>query len=94
MRLVLLGLLLSAAPACDGFAPLPAGASCTESGDCASGLMCLEFDVTPPGGTCHAAGRMCSKACQTDADCGSLGTSYRCFGGCGSAKLCAAAAGP
>ncbi len=66
---------------------LPAGAECTESSACESGLSCL--DVAQVTGTsCTVVGMACSMVCAGDGDCASLGSNFKCFAGCGSDMTC------
>jgi len=84
---ILPGLLLALLCACSSDALRGAGTSCTSDGDCAAGLNCLGLGVASDGG-CSTAISACSKTCQTDADCVSVGAKFRCFAGCGTPSSC------
>jgi len=87
----LLALVLSVV-AC-GTDPLPAGAACKQSAECAAGLMCLDL-AQFAGSTCTVIGQACSKDCGSDADCASLGANFRCLASCSGPMTCAAVASP
>ena len=72
-----------------GTSPLPAGAVCKQTSDCETDLSCLDV-AQFSGSACTVVGKACSKTCSTDPDCASLGSSFRCFAGCGSDKTCGA----
>lgn len=67
----------------------PASAACTADTECASGA-CLDLGVFASDGGCSAAGKACSKTCASDVDCMTLGAGFKCFAGCGTAKICGA----
>ena len=66
---------------------LPAGGSCSASTDCDTGLSCLALGQFS-GAACTVVGKMCSISCTTDADCATLGATYKCFGQCDGGKMC------
>jgi hypothetical protein len=68
-------------------APLPAGAVCKQTSDCKTGLMCLDV-AQFNGSACTVVDQACSTTCTGDGDCAPLGTKFKCFAGCGSAKFC------
>jgi hypothetical protein len=72
-----------------GTSALPAGAVCKQTGDCDTDLMCLDVGQFS-GSACTVVGKTCSKTCAADSDCASLGSSFHCFAGCGSDKICGA----
>ena len=67
----------------------PASATCSADGECSSGA-CLDLAVVAGDGGCTSAGKACSKTCNGDADCATLGAGFKCFGGCGTTKVCGA----
>jgi hypothetical protein len=66
---------------------LPAGAKCSATADCDSGLMCLDV-AQFAGTTCTVVGKACSIVCTGDPGCTSLGTNFKCFAGCGADMTC------
>lgn len=72
-----------------GTSSLPAGAQCAQTSECESGLMCLDL-AQFTGTTCTVVGKACSLVCQDDTGCASLGSSFKCFAGCGTDKTCGA----
>ena len=72
---------------------LPAGAECSQTSDCSSGLTCLEFGQFS-GSACTTVGKMCSSTCTSNTDCGHLGPSFTCLASCGSAMVCGATGQP
>jgi hypothetical protein len=80
--------LVIALAAC-GTTPLPAGAVCKQTADCATGLSCLDV-AQFTGTTCSVVGKSCSIVCTNDAGCATLGANFKCFMGCGADKFCAA----
>ena len=84
MKLVAMVMFVVAACGTDS---LPAGAVCKQTSECESGLMCL--DVAQFSGTsCTVVSKACSITCTDDSGCASLGSSFRCFAGCGAEKFC------
>lgn len=65
----------------------PAGASCSSSSACESGLTCSTLSQFSDAG-CTSVGTVCSKTCQADSDCASLGSKYKCFASCSGASTC------
>ncbi len=76
-----------------GTSQLPAGAQCTATADCDTDLSCLDL-AQFSGSACSVIGKTCSKVCTDDGGCASLGSSFKCFAGCGSAMTCGATAAP
>jgi hypothetical protein len=66
-----------------------ASAACSADAECTSGA-CLELLEVAPDGGCSSAGKACSKTCTNDTDCTALGAGFKCFGGCGTTKICGA----
>ena len=66
------------------------GEGCVRNNECASNA-CLPFAVFPPdGGPCTTVAMACSLVCDVDTDCAPLGSKFKCFATCGSAKSCLA----
>jgi hypothetical protein len=72
-------------------ASTPAGAECSSNADCSGGLSCVSFGVYSDAG-CSTGPKACSKTCQGDSDCTSLGPTFMCFGACGGVNVCGEAA--
>lgn len=71
-----------------GTSSLPAGAACTQSSACESGLSCLDV-AQFNGSACSVVGQSCSIACTAGGSaCASLGSNFMCFAGCGSDMTC------
>jgi len=86
LPLVAVTVLLVAA--CDsGSVPDFAGTACTTSGDCGSGLQCLQYEVPGEGG-CKSLGLTCVQPCQSNTDCASNGSGYACYAACGTQTIC------
>lgn len=83
MALVILTLV-----AC-GTDELPAGAVCSATSECESGLECLDV-AQINAGTCTVVGKACTHTCLTSPDCGDLGLGFMCFAGCGADRTCGA----
>jgi hypothetical protein len=73
---------------CDsGSPPGFAGVACSTSGDCSSGLSCLQYLVPGEAG-CTSLGLTCVQPCQTSADCGGASSGYACYAACGTTTIC------
>jgi hypothetical protein len=81
--------VVTAVLAACGTSAKPAGAVCSDSSECEAAESCLEFGQFS-GSACTVVGKVCSKSCQTTADCADLGSSFMCFASCGSAMVCGA----
>jgi hypothetical protein len=80
-------LIIVALAAC-GTSSLPAGAKCTATADCDSGLTCLDV-AQFSGTTCTTVGKTCSTTCTDDPSCAPLGANFKCFATCTADKVCA-----
>jgi hypothetical protein len=78
---------LALATACSSNSLRPAGQSCSSDGDCAAGLTCLGLGMFSDAG-CMTVVKACSKHCQTDTDCTSVGPKFKCFGDCSGTNTC------
>ena len=76
-----LSIVIVVVAGCVGGSGLPASAVCETTSECEEGLSCEPFAVFEQG-VCRELGRTCSTTCETDADCASLGSSFRCFATC------------
>ena len=67
------------------------GSSCEgRSGDCASGLSCIMHQPLPPiGGSCSGISYRCTRYCETNEGCASLGDDVVCSRTCGNSTVCA-----
>lgn len=71
---------------------LPPSAVCEQTSDCEDGLTCEPFAVFPQG-VCMEQGTICTKTCETDADCTDLGPNFMCFANC-DGMMCADTVAP
>jgi hypothetical protein len=88
MRKYLVGsLLILCVVGCSSAAPNLVGAECSAQADCGGGLMCLTLGTFSDAG-CSPGPKACSKTCQGDTDCASLGANFMCFATCGGSSVC------
>lgn len=68
-----------------------AGTQCTSDSQCSTGA-CLPFAVfDADSGACNDVAKACSKTCNGDSDCASLGANFKCFAACnGGPQTCGA----
>lgn len=67
----------------------PEGTLCTSDAECGAGLSCVGFGAFSDAG-CTTMVKACSKQCTLDADCVSLGATYKCFLACDGTRSCGA----
>lgn len=65
----------------NGGGKLPPSAECEEASDCEDGLTCEPF-ATFQGDVCMEHASICTRTCETMADCADLGPTFRCFANC------------